>query len=61
MVCHLRNLTYYLNACYAIIYAEGMGGRIQAIGKTNAFFNGAMIHTCYNFMKVLSTELSWHV
>ena len=66
MVCHLRNLIYYLHACYTILYPKGMGSGIQAIDKTNellsvmtvcrnAFHNGAMAHTCYKFMKVLST------
>ena len=66
MVCQLRNLIYYLHACYAILYSKGMGSEIQAIDKTNELLsamavcrnvshNNTMAHTCYNFMKVLST------
>ena len=55
MVCQLRNLIYYLHACYAILYPKGMGSGIQAIDKTNellsvmtvcrnSFHNGAMGH-----------------
>ena len=53
MVCQFRNLTYYLPACYAILYPKGTGSEIQAIDKTNellsvvtarrnVFHNGAM-------------------
>ena len=35
MVCLLRNLMYYLSACYAILYPKSMGNAIQATGKTN--------------------------
>ena len=63
---------HYLNACYAILYPKGMGSEIQAIDKTNklssvinvcknVFHNGAMAHTSYKFMKVLSTKCLWHV
>ena len=66
MVCHLRNLIYYLQACYAIVYPKSMASGIKTIEKTNelssvmtvcrnAFHNGAMAHTCTKFMKVLST------
>ena len=48
-----------------------MGSGIQAIDKTNEllpvmtvcrnnFHNGAMTHSCYKFMKVLSVEFLWH-
>ena len=57
-----------MSACYAILYPKGMGSGVQAIDKTNeplpvmtvcrdTFGNGAMVYTCYTFMKVLSTEL----
>ena len=66
----MRNLIYYLNAYYANLYSKGMGGRIQAIDKTNepllvmtvcknAFHNGVTARTCYKFMKVLSTKFFW--
>ena len=56
MVCHLKNLIHYLNACYAVLYLKGMGSGIQAIEKTiklssvttvcrNAFHTGAMENT----------------
>ena len=35
LVCQLRNLIHYLNACYAILYPEGIGIEIQTIDKTN--------------------------
>ena len=49
-----------------------MGSEIQATDKTNellpvmtvcrnAFDNGAMAHTFYKLIKVLSTEILWHV
>ena len=67
----LRNLMYYLNTCYAILYSKSMGSGIQIINKSNkllsvmtvcrnAFHNGAMAYTCYKFMKVLSTEFLWY-
>ena len=31
----LRNLIYYLNACYVILYPKDMGSGIQAIDTTN--------------------------
>ena len=51
---------------------KGTSSGIQAIGKTNkvlsvmtvcrnAFHNSAMPHTCYKFMKALSTEFLWRV
>ena len=57
-----------MSACYAILYPKGMGSGVQATDKTNeplpvmtvcrdTFDNGAMVYTCYTFMKVLSTEL----
>ena len=56
MVCQLRNLIYYLHACYTILYPKGKGRGIQATEKTNellsvmavcrnAFHNGAMTNT----------------
>ena len=56
--------------CY--LYPKCMGSGIQAIDKTNELLsvmtlcintshNGAMTHTCYNFIKVLSTEFLWYV
>ena len=68
----MKNLIYYLHACYAILYPKGMGSGIQATDKTNellsvmtvcrnALRNGAMAYTCHKFMKVLSTEFLWHV
>ena len=61
-----------MNTCYVILYTEGMGSEIQATDKTNEvlpamtvcrniFHNGPMAYTCYAFIKVLSTELLWHV
>ena len=57
--------------CYLIPKRYGQCG-IQAIDKTNeflsvmtvcknAFHNGALAHTCYKFMKVLSIEFLWPV
>ena len=62
----MRNLTYYLNVCYAILNPKDTGSGIRAIFKINkllsvmavcrnVFHNGATAHTCYKFMKVLST------
>ena len=68
MVCLLRNLIYYLNACCP----KGVNSGIPAIDKThelllvmdmcsNSFQNGAMAYSCYKFMKVLFTEFLQHV
>ena len=35
---------------------KGISSGIQTIGGTIAFHNGAMMHICCKFMKVLSTE-----
>ena len=71
--CQLRNLVYYLHACYAIFYQKVWATRFRSLIKQmdfyqswlcveiNALHNGAMAHTCYKFMKVLSVEFLWHV
>ena len=46
MVCQFRNLIYYLNACYAILYPKDMGSGIQAIGKTNEVLS--VMNVCRN-------------
>ena len=72
MVSLLRNSMDYLNAYYFLVWPKCMGIGIQIVDKTNetlsvmtvfrnTFRNGAMAYTCYKFMKVLFTELSWHV
>ena len=65
MACQLRNLIYYLPACYTYLsYSKGIGSEIGTIDKANepvyrnAFNNGAMTHTPYKFMNVLSTDFS---
>ena len=42
MVCQLRNLRYYLNAYYTILYLKGMDSEIQAIEKTNKVFQSQL-------------------
>ena len=46
MFCQLRNLIYYLNACYAILYPKDMDIGIQTIDKTNEHLS--VITVCRN-------------
>ena len=43
MVCKLRNLLYYLNACYDILHAKGVDNRIQTIDKTNKLLSAMCV------------------
>ena len=38
MSCQLRNLIYYLNAYYSILYPKGMDSGIQAMDKQMNFY-----------------------